>query len=169
MSRTFASVNEVWRELRNARNRAHQENHYAHYSHHGYDPNQPRVPKGHPDGGQWTDTWRDEVLQESTSNEPIQSHPSSNEILSDALPDQPRVWSQYAQAGIGHNDQDPAIERNKEILHSILMEVNRKVATATRGNPVSAKLYGVLVHAEFARVSLTRPPGHRAEGSRAKF
>jgi hypothetical protein len=22
---------------------------------HGYDPNQPRVPKGHPDGGQWTD------------------------------------------------------------------------------------------------------------------
>lgn len=23
---------------------------------HGYDPNQPRVPAGHSDGGQWTDT-----------------------------------------------------------------------------------------------------------------
>jgi hypothetical protein len=23
---------------------------------HGYDPNQPRVPGGHPDGGQWTNT-----------------------------------------------------------------------------------------------------------------
>jgi hypothetical protein len=25
-------------------------------SHHGYDPNQPRVPSGHSDGGQWTKT-----------------------------------------------------------------------------------------------------------------
>ena len=24
--------------------------------HHGYDPNQPRVPSGHGDGGQWTKT-----------------------------------------------------------------------------------------------------------------
>ena len=24
--------------------------------HHGYDPNQPRVPSGHSDGGQWTKT-----------------------------------------------------------------------------------------------------------------
>ena len=31
---------------------------------HGYDPNQPRVPAGHPDGGQWTDDerWADHPL-----------------------------------------------------------------------------------------------------------
>src|SRR5262249_43544400 len=26
----------------------------GHVNHHGYDPNQPRVPAGHRDGGQWT-------------------------------------------------------------------------------------------------------------------
>jgi len=55
MDRTFASVNEAWRELRKARNLAQEENHPGEQARHGYDPNQPRVPKGHPDGGQWTD------------------------------------------------------------------------------------------------------------------
>ena len=55
MARTYASVNEAWRELRNARRRALEENRRIPYAHHGYDPNQPRVPKGHHAGGQWTD------------------------------------------------------------------------------------------------------------------
>ena len=83
MARTFASVNEAWRELRNARNRAHEETHHAQRAH-GYDPNQPRVPKGHSDGGQWTHTGEGE---------------STSEILSDVTPD--NEWSpssQYAQA-----------------------------------------------------------------------
>ena len=83
MARTFASVNEAWRELRSARNRAHEENDHEHPARHGYDPNQPRVSKGQPDGGQWTDTGGGE---------------SSPEILSDARPE--NEWSpgsQYAQ------------------------------------------------------------------------
>jgi hypothetical protein len=75
MARTYASVNEAWRELRNARNRAHEENNLAHHGR-GYDPNQPRVPKGHFDGGQWTDTGRGE---------------SASETISDSTPD--NEWS----------------------------------------------------------------------------
>jgi hypothetical protein len=80
MARTFASVNEAWRELRNARNRAHEETHQAQRAHHDYDPNQPRAPKGHPDGGQWTDTGGGE---------------STSETLSDVTPD--NEWSPGSQ------------------------------------------------------------------------
>jgi len=83
MARTFASVNEAWRELRNARNRAHEENNHVQHAGHGYDPNQPRVPKGHSDGGQWTDSGRGG---------------NTAETLSDATPG--NEWSpgsQYAQ------------------------------------------------------------------------
>jgi hypothetical protein len=78
MARTYASLSEAWREFRNARNRAH-ENHALH-THEGYDPNQQRVPKGHPDGGQWTDVGRGE---------------SKPEILSDVTPD--NEWSSGSQ------------------------------------------------------------------------
>jgi len=46
MARTFASVNEAWRELRNAAKRAHEEESLGAHIRHGYDPNQPRVPPG---------------------------------------------------------------------------------------------------------------------------
>src|SRR5258705_2926878 len=83
MARTYASVNEAWRELRNARNRAHEENYRTPQAHHGYDPDQPRVPKGHSDGGQWTDTGGGET---------------TSEISSDATPDNEwRPGSRYAQ------------------------------------------------------------------------
>jgi hypothetical protein len=80
MARTFASVNEAWRELRNARNRAHEENDHAQRAGHGYDPNQPRVSKGHTDGGQWTDDGRGE---------------NTAEVQSDATPD--NDWSPGSQ------------------------------------------------------------------------
>ena len=84
MARTYASVNEAWRELRNARNRAHEDNDHAHPGRHGYDPNQSRVPKGHSDGGQWTDEGGGK---------------SNSEVLSDATPDNEwSLGSQYAQA-----------------------------------------------------------------------
>jgi hypothetical protein len=68
MARTYASVNEAWRELRNARNRAHEENYRTPQAHHGFDPNQPRVAKGRPDAGQWTDTGGDENTSEISSD-----------------------------------------------------------------------------------------------------
>src|SRR4051812_36371790 len=72
--------NEAWRELRNARNGAREDNYRTLHTHHGYDRNQPRVPKGHPDGGQWSDTGRGG---------------NASEILSDATPD--KEWSPGSQ------------------------------------------------------------------------
>jgi hypothetical protein len=79
MARTYASVNEAWRELRNARNGARKDEDRTLHTHHGYDRNQPRVPKGYPDGGQWSDTGGE----------------NTSEILSDATPD--NEWSPGSQ------------------------------------------------------------------------
>jgi hypothetical protein len=73
-----------------------------------YDPAQPRVPAGHPDGGEWTSgDWG------GAAN-------ASSEVLSDATPDS--AWkpgAQYAaneppSPGIGHN-QEPPLEDPPEI------------------------------------------------------
>jgi len=57
---------------------------------HGYDPSQPRVPAGHPDGGQWTNRG----VSGGSINDP--------RILSDAIPD--NNWIPGADyAGAGHH------------------------------------------------------------------
>lgn len=71
MARTFASVNEAWRELRNAARRGHEENPAGAHTRHGYDPNQPRVPAGNPDGGQWTSTERGTTIQLAAADRPL--------------------------------------------------------------------------------------------------
>jgi len=78
MARTFASVNEAWRELRNAAKRAHEEESLGAHIRHGYDPNQPRVPPGNPDGGQWTDTGRGTGVQIAAEDKPL---PKSLKLL----------------------------------------------------------------------------------------
>jgi hypothetical protein len=58
--------------------------------HDGYDPNQPRIPAGHPDGGQWTSGG----VSSGGINDP--------RILSDATPD--NEWIPGADyAGVGHH------------------------------------------------------------------
>jgi hypothetical protein len=52
MSRS--AIDAIWRERRLAAMRAEVEAESMARSRHGHDPNQPRVPKGHSDGGQWT-------------------------------------------------------------------------------------------------------------------
>jgi SCP1.201-like deaminase len=51
-----AAIDAIWRERRLAAMRAEVEASNRTRPRHGYDPNQPRVPKGQPDGGQWTST-----------------------------------------------------------------------------------------------------------------
>jgi hypothetical protein len=73
-----------------------------------YNPEQPRVPAGHPDGGEWTSgDWGGAA------------NASSRQVLSDATPD--TAWkpgAQYAAneppPGIGHN-QGPPLEDPPEI------------------------------------------------------
>lgn len=54
---SHGEIDAILRERRLAAMRA-EEDQASHSSHrgHGYDPNQPRVPKGHTGGGQWTST-----------------------------------------------------------------------------------------------------------------
>jgi hypothetical protein len=53
---------------------------------HHYDPNQPRVPAGHPDGGQWTDAGGSEIASRDDGR-----------VLSDATPHNDWLpWAQYA-------------------------------------------------------------------------
>jgi hypothetical protein len=74
-----------------------------------YNPEQPRVPAGHPDGGQWTSG-------DGSSAGTASSHQAASEqqVLSDATPDNPwKPGAQYAAneppPGIGHN-QGPPLE-----------------------------------------------------------
>ncbi len=71
MARTFASVNEAWRELRSIPKDGREENSNRTHGDHGYDPNQPRVPAGSPDGGRWTDTERETKTQLAAADGPI--------------------------------------------------------------------------------------------------
>jgi hypothetical protein len=115
-----------------------------------FDPNQPRVPAGNSDGGQWTSRGWGSARRDLTGGGAYSTSFSLGPVLSDAVPDPVRVWSQYAQAGDDAGAQDPAIERTRQILHNVLAQVNALISA--RRDPITARLYGVLVHAEFARV-----------------
>jgi hypothetical protein len=75
-----------------------------------YNPAPPRVPAGHPDGGQWTTE-----DSSSATNAPSRQVLSEHQVLSDATPDNPwKPGAQYAAnepppPGIGHN-QGPPLE-----------------------------------------------------------
>ena len=131
-----------------------------------YNPNQPRVPAGNPDGGQWTSEGRGSVGTVAARARPTDL--PSGPIASDASPDPRGVWSQYAQAANDDHAPDPAIERTKLILHGILAKVNAEVAS--RRDPVSARVYGIWVHAEFARAVRERNlPGIGKAGVEQSF
>src|SRR5215813_3524701 len=100
-----ASLNEIWRERQRmlAPGEARQS---EHPHHRGYDPNQPRVPAGHPDSGQWTDKWPGELGRILAEVEDPASA-LAEEVLRDLRPELPRTWFQYAESGIGHNSARP--------------------------------------------------------------
>ena len=133
-----------------------------------YNPDQPRVPAGDPRGGQWTRTGGGGARGWLTGAENRPAFLTTDSVLSDATPDPITVWSQYAQNESDHGSQDPAIELTKEILYDILIQVNG--AVSARRDPLSARLYGVIVHAEFARAVRARNlPGIGTVGVEQSF
>ena len=118
-----------------------------HRSH--YNPDQPRMPKGHPDGGEWTRTGTSGVRLAAL--DPRSTAP----ILMDARPDGVVVWTQYAEA-----DGDDAVPKQNKadaeaiaaatvILHQIVVAVG---AAVIRHPDTTARGYGVQVHTVFARI-----------------
>ena len=135
-----------------------------HRSH--YDPNQPRVPAGNPDGGQWTSEGRGSfgivAAREHATVLP------SGPVASDASPYPVGVWSQYAQAANDDDARHPAIERTRQILYGILVRVNAEVGS--RRDPISANVYGIRVHTEFAEAVRARNlPGIGEAGVEQSF
>ena len=127
--------------------REHYRRHPPPGTHH-YNPNQPRVPAGNPDGGQWTSTglsdgyrvyadasWRGEL-----------SHPG--QVKSDATPDLLKAWRRYAEAASPGPD-DVLIKKTEAILYDVLGRVNASVAASTRQFRPPEWVYGIMVHTQF--------------------
>jgi hypothetical protein len=160
------SLNEVWRERQTALSNQPNPSEAERAHHGGYDPNQPRVPKGNPHGGQWTDKWPGE-LRKIIADVAALTAPLADRIVSDIRAGLPRVWQQYAE--IGHNSRSPEVEITEDILQTLLLKVNAQVA-ATFTGPVRANVYGIAVHTMFGQmVRSLNLPGIGQEGVEQSF
>lgn len=116
-----------------------------HRSH--FNPDQPRVPAGRPDGGQWTS----EGVQQSAAIRAPRS--LGRLIMSDAAPGGIKVWAQYAEAKDREEVQNKAdadaasIERTTAILHNVVLQVSGIVIRRPGSSP---REFGIDVHFAFA-------------------
>src|SRR5215510_5953672 len=65
----------------------------ANHSH--FNPNQPRVPAGHRDGGQWTSTGGGSARPTYAEGSVSSYYSPHGQVMSDESPDPPRIWAQY--------------------------------------------------------------------------
>ena len=89
----------------------------------GHDPNQPRVPAGHSDGGQWTNKAK---ISAERINDP--------RVVSDVVPD--NLWIPYADYAAGHHWYARHFYQN----HPFSREVKSIFRSATSG-PLVRRLY----------------------------
>jgi hypothetical protein len=124
-----------------------------------YDPNQPRVPAGNSDGGQWT--WGSGGVRVSIFQDPAESSPSGF-VLSDAAPDPLIEGAQYAQSRTTIDYSNlltglPTIDNTtKELTRTLArtMEAMNFIPTWT------PQAYGTAVHVAFGiQVRLQGLPG----------
>jgi hypothetical protein len=128
-----------------------------------YSPDQPRVPAGNSDGGQWTSGG-------GTTVEVSVVDPRSDAaglVMSDVTPDGVRAWAQYAEAADQKNRDDAAIARTTAVLHGTVLQVS---GTVVRRADVSPQEYGTEVHYAFAKtVRAMNLPGIGATGVEQSF
>jgi len=125
-----------------------------------FDPDQPRVPAGHSDGGQWTRAGGYEGSVEAARTRPTQS---PSESVTDEQPDPIRPGARYAQAKtqivIGPRALT-GIARIDEITKALAETLARAVDTVEYLPTLTPRLYGTLVHLAFANmVRFQRLPG----------
>jgi hypothetical protein len=128
-----------------------------------YSPDQPRVPAGNPDGGQWTDAGGggDGASRSRPMVRAVFADRSGNSdtsppgtILSDAEPDPIVPGAQYAQTGgtIVRNNARTGNSKIDEVTDG-LTETLAKVAEQMDFIPERlGPVYGTAVHVEFASV-----------------
>jgi hypothetical protein len=143
----------------------------AYHSH--FNPNQPRVPKGHHDGGQWTRVGGGFQRLAALGAAPARDRL----IMSDAAPGGIRVWTQYAELKDRDAVQDGTnvdsaadaglIERTTELLHKVVLQVAGSVIRRPGSTP---RDFGTAVHTEFARaVRALNLPGIGRDGVEQSF
>jgi hypothetical protein len=115
-----------------------------------YDPNQPRVPAGHSDGGQWT-----RVGAGRTASTAPGEHSSSGspDGMSDAGHDPIRPGAQYAQ-NMTQVDIDPqvytGIERIDNATKSLIGILKQTIDLVPRTLGQAPAVYGTAIHGLFA-------------------
>lgn len=121
-----------------------------------YSPNQPRVPAGSREGGQWTadggvsvpsagDRSHIDAISPSRVRLADPGSTTNPIVMSDASPDPIIPGAQYAQVSVVRNDKtgDPQIDRTTETL---MQSLARSHASVGEG---SGAAYGILVHGTF--------------------
>lgn len=112
--------------------------------HHGhYDPNQPRVPAGHSDGGQWTIEDRGQISAQRGEPTVLSDEPT---VLSDAIPDNDwKPGAQYAQnrrgGRVGSIQLSPGQSVRLAIAEGRAQEALRKIHEREPGWRPRASLY----------------------------
>jgi len=109
-----------------------------------FDPNQPRVPAGNPDGGQWTDAGGSDFGSGSTDGDPssyhiVQLRESGSNLI--------RVGTTLVPGmSVDRFDKtgDPVVDKMTEIL------LNRAGLAHVVAGQGAGPLYGTKVHTEFA-------------------
>jgi hypothetical protein len=112
----------------------------------GFNPNQPRMPAGNPQGGQWTgDGSTSRIGGGITSDVRLADAGVASAVMSDAIPDPIVPGSQYAQIYVRRNDKtgNPQIDRTTETLMQTLLRAHASVGEG------SGAAYGILVHGAF--------------------
>jgi hypothetical protein len=97
----------------------------------GFNPNQPRMPAGNPQGGQWTgDGSTSRIGGGITSDVRLADAGVASAVMSDAIPDPIVPGSQYAQIYVRRNDKtgNPQIDVRPKLscrlccVHTLLLE-----------------------------------------------
>jgi hypothetical protein len=122
-----------------------------------FDPNQPRVPAGHPDGGQWTREGAAPASSERSGSE--ESAPSIWPGHFRPDPDSDTGIPEVQQAAAKFNDWRTGISTIDDTTEALMDILDRTVAPLSRAG-MSPSQWGVFVHAAFAaQVILARLPG----------
>jgi hypothetical protein len=128
---------------------------------HGYDPNQPRVPAGHRDGGQWTNTFQ--VGDRRNVRRYSRDTPNVVDDFGFDSPTGPQVWRAAASISIDDDalTRDPVIDKATIFL---LQTLATTVELTDRLPAWNAARYGVAIHVAFG--ALVRNAGYEGIGPR---
>lgn len=138
-------------------------NKFAAQLEHRYRPDQPRVPAGNPDGGQWTTDPRIAVpsMPDPQTSAPVGKPQTLAPIMSDANPDLLIPGAQYAQTEIRINPGAlTGISTIDDTTKTLTNMLARTVDAIDYLPDYTPQKYGIVVHTAFAgAVLLGRLPG----------